>query len=91
MPFDISPKPYKPLHPARPHSQARSGVFSIASHSTLQYFPAVTVQEQTGCAYFLLSLAAIAVSAFMNNSTAVFFDKAEARNGLPDERGCLFH
>ena len=43
------------LHPACPHLQAMSGVFSIASHSTLQYFPDVTVQEQTGCAHFLLS------------------------------------
>jgi hypothetical protein len=32
-----------------------SGVFSIASHSTLQYFSDVTLQEQTGCAHFLLS------------------------------------
>jgi hypothetical protein len=32
-----------------------SGVFAIASHSVLQYFPDVTVQEQTGCAHFLLS------------------------------------
>ena len=28
-------------------------VFSIASHSALQYLPFVTVQEQTGCAHFL--------------------------------------
>src|ERR1700730_1245141 len=56
------------LHPACPHLQAISGVFSIASHSTLQYFPDVTVQEQTGCAHFLSSLAAIAVSPFINNS-----------------------
>jgi hypothetical protein len=32
-----------------------SGVFSIASHWVLQYLPDVTVQEQTGCAHFLLS------------------------------------
>jgi hypothetical protein len=47
------------LHPACPHLQAMSGVFSIASHSMLQYFPDVTAQEQTGCAHFLPSLAAI--------------------------------
>jgi hypothetical protein len=29
-----------------------SGVFSIASHSTLQYFPEVVMHEQTGCAHF---------------------------------------
>jgi hypothetical protein len=32
-----------------------SGVFSIASHSVLQYFPEVILQEQTGWAHFLLS------------------------------------
>jgi len=30
-----------------------SGIFSIASHSTLQYLPDVVTQEQTGCAHFL--------------------------------------
>ena len=44
-----------PLQPACGHSQAMSGVFSIASHSVLQYFPEVTLQEQTGWAHFLLS------------------------------------
>jgi hypothetical protein len=29
-----------------------SGVFSIVSHSMLQYFPEVTRQEQIGCAHF---------------------------------------
>jgi hypothetical protein len=29
-----------------------SGVFSIASHASLQYFPFVTVQLHTGCAHF---------------------------------------
>jgi hypothetical protein len=37
-----------PLQPACGHLQAMSGVFSIASHSVLQYFPEVTLQEQTG-------------------------------------------
>jgi hypothetical protein len=37
-----------PLQPACGHLQAMSGVFSIASHSVLQYFPDVTLQEQTG-------------------------------------------
>jgi hypothetical protein len=36
-----------------------SGVFSIAAHSVLQYFPDVTLQEQTGWAHFLLSSNAI--------------------------------
>jgi hypothetical protein len=44
-----------PLQSACGHSQAMSGVFSIASHSVLQYFPEVTLQEQTGWAHFLLS------------------------------------
>jgi hypothetical protein len=44
-----------PLQPACGHSQAMSGVFSIASHSVLQYFPEVTLQEQTGWAHFLFS------------------------------------
>jgi hypothetical protein len=29
-----------------------SGIFSMASHWVLQYFPEVVVQEQTGCAHF---------------------------------------
>ena len=44
-----------PLQPACGHLQAMSGVFSIASHSVLQYFPEVALQEQTGWAHFLLS------------------------------------
>jgi hypothetical protein len=44
-----------PLQPACGHLQEMSGVFSIASHSVLQYFPEVTLQEQTGWAHFLLS------------------------------------
>ena len=44
-----------PLQPACGHLQLMSGVFSIASHSVLQYFPEVTLQEQTGWAHFLLS------------------------------------
>jgi hypothetical protein len=37
-----------PLQPGCGHLQEMSGVFSIASHSVLQYFPDVTLQEQTG-------------------------------------------
>jgi hypothetical protein len=33
--------------------QSTSGVFSIASHCGLQYFPELTVQEQMGCAHLL--------------------------------------
>jgi hypothetical protein len=29
-----------------------SGIFSIVSHSTLQYLPEVVRQEQMGCAHF---------------------------------------
>jgi hypothetical protein len=42
-----------PLHAGCPHVQSMSGIFSIASHSTLQYLPDVTMHEQTGCAHFL--------------------------------------
>jgi hypothetical protein len=41
-----------PLQPAWVQEQSMSGVFSMASHSTLQYLPDVVVQEQTGCAHF---------------------------------------
>jgi hypothetical protein len=37
--------------------QSMSGVFSIASHCVLQYFPEVTLQEQMGCAHFFPSFA----------------------------------
>lgn len=51
-----------PLQPGCPHVQSISGVFSIASHCGLQYFPEVTVQEQTGCAHFLPSAFAMLIS-----------------------------
>jgi hypothetical protein len=35
-----------------PQAQSISGVFSMAEHSVLQYFPDVTMHEQTGCAHF---------------------------------------
>jgi hypothetical protein len=54
-----------PLQPACGHLQAMSGVFSIASHSVLQYFPDVTLQEQTGWAHFLLSSGAMWCSPFI--------------------------
>lgn len=41
-----------------------SGVFSIASHWVLQYFPEVTIQEQIGCAHFLPSFAILVSSRF---------------------------
>ena len=34
------------------HAQAISGVFSVASHSALQYLPDVVTHEQSGCAHF---------------------------------------
>jgi hypothetical protein len=40
-----------PLQPPCPHAQSMSGVFSIASHSVLQYLPDVATHEQTGCAH----------------------------------------
>jgi hypothetical protein len=40
-----------PLQPACLHAHSMSGVFSIASHSALQYLPDVIMQEQTGCAH----------------------------------------
>jgi hypothetical protein len=45
-----------------------SGVFSIASHSTLQYFSDVTVHEQTGCAHFLLSAILVSFSGRQDHS-----------------------
>jgi len=54
-----------PLQSACGQSQAMSGVFSIASHSVLQYFPDVTLQEQMGWAHFLLSSDAIRVSFYL--------------------------
>src|ERR1700722_14076672 len=41
-----------PLQPAWLQWQSMSGVFSIASHSMLQYLPDVAMHEQTGCAHF---------------------------------------
>src|ERR1039458_969954 len=41
-----------PLQPACPHAQSRSCVFSIGSHSVLQYLPDVVTHEQTGGAHF---------------------------------------
>lgn len=41
-----------PWHPAWPHEQSTSGVFSIASQSLLHYLPDVVGHEQTGCAHF---------------------------------------
>jgi hypothetical protein len=52
----------RPLQPGCPHVQSMSGVFSIASHCVLQYFPEVTVQEQTGCAHFLPAVSAMLIS-----------------------------
>lgn len=37
-----------PLQPAWPHLQSTSGVDSIASHWTLQYFPLLALQVQGG-------------------------------------------
>ena len=47
----------RPLQAGCSHVQSMSGVFSIASHWVLQYFPEVTIQEQIGCAHFLPSFA----------------------------------
>jgi hypothetical protein len=46
-----------------------SGVFSIASHCVLQYFPTLIWQEQFGCAHFLLS--AIALSQAIPNGPGI--------------------
>jgi hypothetical protein len=39
-----------------------SGIFSIDSHCTLQYFPAIAVHEQFGCAHFFVFSIAISLS-----------------------------
>ena len=40
-----------PLQSACSHAQSMSGVFSMASHSVLQYLPDVITHEQMGCAH----------------------------------------
>ncbi len=42
-------------------ARAISGVFSVVSHSVLQYLPDVVTHEQTGCAHFSAFSAAIAL------------------------------
>jgi hypothetical protein len=39
-----------------------SGIFSIDSHCTLQYFPAIAVNEQFGCAHFFVFSTVISLS-----------------------------
>src|SRR5580704_19772658 len=39
-----------------------SGIFSMVSHCTLQYFPAPASQEQFGCAHFFTLSVAIRLS-----------------------------
>jgi hypothetical protein len=41
-----------------------SGIFSMASHSTLQYLPELAGQEQTGCAHLGAIAAFIAFPGF---------------------------
>jgi hypothetical protein len=38
-----------------------SAIFSIASHSMLQYPPDVVMQEQTGCAHFWALIGVISI------------------------------
>jgi hypothetical protein len=62
-----------------------SGVFSIASHSVLQYFPPeVTLQEQTGWAHFLLSSDAIWCLLLLNQPKGCMCASKERRR-LPSE------
>jgi hypothetical protein len=56
-----------------------SGVFSIASHSVLQYFPEVTLQEQTGWAHFLLSSDAMWFLLLLHQTEGL--DVCQARKG----------
>ena len=56
-----------------------SGVFSIASHSVLQYFPEVTLQEQTGWAHFLLSSDAMWSLLLLHQTEGL--DVCQARKG----------
>jgi hypothetical protein len=51
-----------PLQTGCPHLQSMSGIFSIDSHCTLQYFPAIAVHEQFGCAHFFVFSIAISLS-----------------------------
>jgi hypothetical protein len=72
-----------PLQPACPHLQSTSGVFSIAAHSVLQYFPDVTLQEQTGWAHFLLSSNAIWYLLLLNQPKDWMCASKERRHANP--------
>jgi len=50
------------------HEQSMSGVFSIASHWTLEYLPEVVTHEQIGCAHFLAFAVAISFLLMLINS-----------------------
>ena len=50
--FETLDQDVLPLHTECAHVQSISGVFSMASHWVLQYFPEVVRHEQTGCAHF---------------------------------------
>jgi hypothetical protein len=41
-----------------------SGVFSMASHAALQYFPVVAWQLQMGCAHFVAGFVVMTSSCF---------------------------
>jgi hypothetical protein len=41
-----------------------SGVFSMASHAALQYFPVVASQLQIGCAHFAAGFVVMTASCF---------------------------
>src|ERR1700730_12203644 len=73
-----------PLQPACGHLQAMSGVFSIASHSVLQYFPEVTLPEQTGWAHFLISVDAICVSPFIGAAERLDVSHATTGGACPE-------
>jgi hypothetical protein len=64
-----------------------SGVFSIASHSVLQYFPEVTLQEQTGWAHFLLSSDAMWSLLLLHQTVGLDVGQAK-KGGIADP--CIF-
>jgi hypothetical protein len=88
-----------PLQTGCPHLQSMSGIFSIDSHCTLQYFPAIAVHEQFGCAHFFVFSIAISLSLDQSvlaslavgvSSPKRVFRKLERRKHKRIPNSCLF-
>jgi len=74
-----------PLQPACGQRQSRSGVFSIASHSTLQYLlPSAAVQLQGGCAHFLFCAAISPPSSRSISANTTFAEEIDLFSKSPE-------